>query len=324
MTESDDRPTPDDSILSLIDLTKVYSSRKETITAVDHINLEMRRGEIFSLLGPNGAGKTTTFRMIATLESPTEGRIMVDGLDAQEDPDGVRNIIGLVPQGESYYQKLTGEEFMDLMGTLYGVQQPLLRERIDELLDLVGLDERRESLIGTYSGGMKQRLSLAAGLIHRPKLLLLDEPTTGLDPQTRRRLWNTIRDLNEEGVTIFINTHIMEEADALSDRVGVMNRGELVAVDTPENLKRAIKGGESIHLLVEHSHREKARMLLEGHDLVKRVSTLDGKMELITDDRSRALSTIPQFLSEEGVNVKSIEVPEPTLEDAFIKLTGGP
>lgn len=311
----------DETILKARNLTKIYSSRSEEITAVDHINLDLKRGEIFSLLGPNGAGKTTTFRMITTLEAPTEGELFIAGYDVKDSPDEVRKKIGLVPQGKSLYEKLTAEETMDMMGSLYGIPEDVLEERMEELLELVGLEERRNSLVKSFSGGMKQRLSLASGLIHHPSLLLLDEPTTGLDPQTRRKLWDLMRDLNEEGVTVFINTHIMEEAEALSDRVGIMHRGRLVEVDSPQNLKRLVKGGDVIEASIDPGDREAAKELLKEQSIVENVDIPNGKMRILTEDRTKALSTIPQLLCEENIDFHGIEVHQPTLEDVFIELT---
>ncbi|KXA97005.1 hypothetical protein AKJ37_03955 [candidate division MSBL1 archaeon SCGC-AAA259I09] len=311
-------------MLELKNVSKIYSERDKEIKAVDDVTLSVRRGEIFSLLGPNGAGKTTTFRMVATLETPTDGEIYIDGLDSKEDPGKVRDRIGLVPQGESYYEKLTAEEFMRLMGKLYGVKGEVLEDRIDDLLALVDLEERRDSLIEGFSGGMKQRLSLGSGLIHRPSLLLLDEPTTGLDPETRRKLWNLIEELNEEGVTVLINTHIMEEADALSDRVGIMNRGKLVEVGTPKDLKNSVRGGEALKVDVEPGEEKAAVQALRsnGGKLVKDVTQFDGGLELVTADRQRALLEVPQVLSDSGIEVNGLEALEPSLEDAFIELTG--
>lgn len=314
--------TENDSILEMRDLTKVYSSRNRTITAVDHVPLDVDRGEIFSLLGPNGAGKTTVVRMITTLETPTEGHLYVDGLDVTENPGEVREKVGLVPQEEGLYGKLTAGETLDMMGALYDVPEDVLNERIEDILDLVNLKDRRDDLVNSFSGGMKQRLSLASGLIHHPELLILDEPTTGLDPQTRRRLWQLIRDLNDEGVTIFINTHIMEEAEALSDRVGIMNRGKLVEVDTPQNLKRMVTGGEIVNVSLDSSNKKKAIEIIEDEKLVREINETEEGVRLITEDRNKALSKIPQLLSENGIEVQEIGVMEPTLEDVFIQITG--
>lgn len=314
---------PRSPILELRNLTKIYTSRGEEIIAVDHVNLDVERGEIFSLLGPNGAGKTTTFRIIMTLERPTGGSVIVDGYDVEENPGEVRDRVGLVPQGETLYDKLTAEETLEMMGALYSIPENEMWRRIDQLLELVGLEERRYSLVGSFSGGMKQRLSLASGLIHRPGLLLLDEPTTGLDPETRRKLWMLIEELNEEGVTIFINTHNMEEAEALSERVGIMHHGQLLEADTSQNLKRLVSGGEEIEIHLPETDLEAAIRTLSGNDLVRSTVTTDDGLSVTTEDRRRALSTLPQLLSNEGITVSGIKVLEPTLEDVFIELTGG-
>ncbi len=314
--------TGNDSILKMRDLTKVYSSKNKTITAVDQVNLDVDRGEIFSLLGPNGAGKTTVVRMITTLEAPSDGKLFVGGLDVTEDSGAVREKVGLVPQEEGLYGKLTAEETLNMMGALYDVPEDVLSERIEEILELVNLEDRRHDLVNSFSGGMKQRLSLASGLIHHPDLLILDEPTTGLDPQTRRRLWQLIRDLNDEGVTIFINTHIMEEAETLSNRVGIMNRGKLVEVDTPQSLKRMVMGGEVISVSLDSEDRGKATKILEDENLVFEINETEEGLRLITEDRRKALSKIPQILSGNGLEVGGVEGIEPTLEDVFIQITG--
>lgn len=309
-------------ILKMRALKKVYTSRNQTITAVDNVDLKVARGEIFSLLGPNGAGKTTMVRMITTLGAPTDGELYVDGLDVTENSGRVREKVGLVPQEEGLYGKLTAEETLEMMGVLYDVPEDVLQKRIEEILELVGLENRRDDLVNSFSGGMKQRLSLASGLVHHPELLILDEPTTGLDPQTRRRLWQLIRDLNDEGVSIFINTHIMEEADALSDRVGILNWGKLVEVDTPENLKRMVTGGEIVNVPIKSSDKKRTIEILENEKLVREINETEEGLRLITEDRNKALSRVPQLLSNEGIEVQEIGVSEPTLEDVFIQITG--
>ncbi len=312
----------DELILESHDLTKIYSSRNRTIRAVDKVNLSVKRGEIFSLLGPNGAGKTTMVRMITTLESPTEGELLVDGVSVEEDSGRAREKVGLVPQEVSLYDKLTAEETLEMMGSLYGVPSDLLEERIEDIIELVGLEGRRDDLVKGFSGGMKQRLSLGSGLIHHPEILILDEPTTGLDPQTRRRLWQLIRELNDEGVTMFINTHIMEEAEALSDRVGIMNDGSLVEVDTPENLKRLVTGGEIVSICLSDEDKKQAIDILEDEDLVLEINEIEDGLKIITENRNKALTKLPNILSDEGIDLQEIGVVEPTLEDVFIQITG--
>ncbi len=317
-----DKKKKNDHILKIRNLVKIYSTRGEKITAIDNINFDVKRGEIFSLLGPNGAGKTTLVRIITTLESPTKGSVELDGYDIKKDPGEVRKLVGIVPQKKSLYEKLTAKETLEMMGALYGVPEEITKERIEDLLDLVNLEDRKDSLVKGFSGGMKQRLSLASGLIHHPKLLILDEPTTGLDPQTRRRLWNLIEDLNEEGVTIFINTHIMEEADTLSDRIGIMHKGKLMEIDTAKNLKRLIGGGDIIKVLIPTNSEKKSTEILRNHKLVQKIEKLEGGLKIATANRSKALYEIPQLLSKKKIDVRGVEVLEPTLEDVFIHVTG--
>ena len=311
----------EDPILEARGLTKKYKSRSKEIIAVNNVDLKVERGEIFSLLGPNGAGKTTFVRMITTLESPTEGELFVDGQGVRENSGRAREKVGLVPQQTSLYDKMTAMETLDMMGSLYDVPKDLLKERMEDIIELVGLEDRRDDLVKSFSGGMKQRLSLGSGLIHHPDLLILDEPTTGLDPQTRHRLWQLIRQLNEEGVTMFINTHIMEEAEALSDRVGIMNEGRLVEVDSPTSLKRMVTGGEIVNVCLSEG-KEEAIKILKDFDLIKEIKETEEGLRLITSNRNRALSKVPRVLGNNGFDVEEISVTEPTLEDVFIQITG--
>jgi ABC-2 type transport system ATP-binding protein len=225
-------------IIEVRDLTKVFMARRMKITAVDHVSFDIIKGEIFGMIGPNGAGKSTTFAMMTTLIKPTGGSIKVAGLDANKDAEKIRQIIGIVPQQHSLYPDLTARENLELMGNLYDVPKKVMEERIEYYLKLVKLETQAERFTGGFSGGMKQRLSVVCAVIHDPEIIFWDEPTTGLDPQTRQAIWKLSMKFNNEGKTLIFTTHYMEEADKLCNRVAIMNSGKLVALDTPENLKK--------------------------------------------------------------------------------------
>ena len=225
--------------IQVTDLTKTFTD----LTAVNHISFEIEQGEIFGLLGPNGAGKTTTLSMLATMQKPTSGSATVQGRDIEKDEDGVRKAIGIVFQDQSLDEELTARENMDFHGRLYRIPPEIRRQRIDELLRLVELHDREDDLVKTFSGGMRRRLEIARGLLHHPSVLFLDEPTLGLDPQTRNHLWQYIAALSKEkNITIILTTHYMEEADRLCDRIAIIDHGTIIALDTPQNLKDGIGG----------------------------------------------------------------------------------
>ncbi len=226
-------------IIEVRDLTKVFFSRGKKITAVDDVSFDVFKGEIFGMIGPNGAGKSTAFAMMTTLIKPTSGRIKVAGFDVEKEDDRIRPIIGIVPQKLSLYPDLTARENLELMGNLYDVPKKVKEERIEYYLKLVNLETHADRLTGGFSGGMKQRLSVISAVIHDPEIIFWDEPTTGLDPQTRQAIWKLARKFNKEGKTLIFTTHYMEEADKLCDRVAIMNVGKLMALDSPEKLKQA-------------------------------------------------------------------------------------
>jgi len=226
-----------DPIIEVRDLTRVFISRRAKITAVDGVTFDVNKGEIFGMIGPNGAGKSTTFAILSTLIKPTSGSVKVAGFDVEKDDESIRKIIGVVPQQYSLYSDLTARENLELMGNLYNVPKKLMEERIEYYLKLVNLEDQADRFTGRFSGGMKQRLSVISAVIHDPEIIFWDEPTTGLDPQTRQAIWKLARKFNAQGKTLIFTTHYMEEADKLCDRVAIMNMGKLVALDTPENLK---------------------------------------------------------------------------------------
>jgi len=305
------------AIVETRDLTKVFNGRK----AVYSLDLEIEEGELFGLLGPNGAGKSTTVAMLSTILPPTRGTAIVGGYDIMRQAKEVRSIIGVVPQEFGLYDDLTAEENLAYLGKLHDVEGSKLRKRIDELLKLVQLKDRARDRVKTFSGGMKHRLNLAAGLIHEPRLLFLDEPTTGLDPQARLAVWELIRQFQSEGVTILLTTHYMEEADYLCGRVAIMDRGKVIALDSPARLKRSIGKLEIIEMKTKGVPKHLPAELHKLKGVKKVVRTSDG-LRVLTPGANELIARAVTLASLAGVRVDSVNVVQPTLEDVFIKLTG--
>src|SRR3984893_1761147 len=275
------------------ELTKRFGA----FTAVDHVSFEVRRGELFGLLGPNGAGKTTLSRMLTTLIVPTSGQGFVAGFDVAREPGRVREAIGVIPQALTSDLDLTGWENVDVYGGFYNLPRRLRRERAQHLIHLVGLTERANDLVQTYSGGMRRRLEIARGLIHSPEVLFLDEPTIGLDPQSRRAVWDLLERLRREtGLTISLTTHYMDEAESLCDRIAIVDHGVIVALDTPQGLKASVKGSDRIELEVQGPIDSIIQRLAERPDIhsVKRDGD-DGRLTIRADDGAHAL---PAMISE--------------------------
>ncbi len=291
------------------------------IKALDGVSLEVGNGELFGLLGPNGAGKTTFLNILSTMIKPTSGRASVNGFDVMRNPVQVRESIGMVFQDTSLDERLTGWENLDLHGRLYGLTKEARSERIEEVVKLVELEDRVTSLVRTYSGGMMRRLEIARGLMHAPRVLFLDEPTLGLDPQTRRKIWDYIRSLNKDkGVTMILTTHYMDEADMLCDRVAIIDRGRIVALDTPENLKNQI-GGDIITLHV-NSEIERAAKFFEGAEYVEKAGVLNGALNLTVKNGEHAIPKILDSATRHGIEIESVSLRKPTLEDVFLHHTG--
>ena len=294
-------------------LTKLFGS----LVAVDRIDLSVKAGEIFGFLGPNGAGKTTTVRILCGLMAPTSGSALVVGRDVVKEPEEVKQRIGYMPQSYGLYDDLTVEENLDFFGSIYRVPPEERRKHADEILQLVKLQEFRKQFSGQLSGGMKRRLSLAVSLIHNPELLILDEPTAGIDPPLRRVFWEYFRHLNQLGVTFFINTHYMDEAE-LCDRLALINYGRLVAVGTPTELKRKAVGGERIELVT--ADLSKTETMLKDSGFAREVNISEGAIQLIVDEAASAIPEVTSFLRERGVEVLQVRQLQPSLEDAFIRL----
>jgi ABC-2 type transport system ATP-binding protein len=294
--------------------TKDLVKKFKDLVAVDHLNLQIKEGEVFGLLGPNGAGKTTTLMMLTTLIHPTEGSAAVNGFDIIKQADKVRKSIGIVFQDPSSDDTLTGYENLKLHALLYGIPGDVIEEKITEVLRLVDLEDRKKELVKNYSGGMRRRLEIARGLMHQPAVLFLDEPTLGLDPQTREHIWTYIKKLtNETKMTIILTTHYMDEADLLCNRVAIIDHGKIVALDTPGNLKKII-GGDIVRIKSEKPNLEAVKKL----HYVKKVENFDGKISLTVEEARKHL---PEILEKIG-KVDSVHVREPTLNDVFLHYTG--
>ncbi|HLM95717.1 MAG TPA: ATP-binding cassette domain-containing protein [Acidimicrobiales bacterium] len=313
------RPGPSRPTASVLtrDLVRRYGST----VALAGIDLEVRRGEIYGFLGPNGAGKSTLIRVLCTLLQPSSGRAEVAGYDVAQHPKEVRVRIGVALQEAALDQRQTGRELLALQGRLYGLRPAEIRRRLDAVLDLVDVGHAIDRRIGTYSGGMKRRLDLAAALVHNPEVLFLDEPTTGLDPDSRARVWAEVRRLNAElGITIFLTTQYLEEADALADRVGIIAGGRLVAEDTPAALKRSV-GADLIVAEVAGSDPG-ALDRLQRLGVVDGVTMEHGRVVVSTGDGSAALAPVATELQRTRLEVRSLTVRTPTLDDVFRELTG--
>lgn len=301
--------------------TENLTKRFGDLVAVDNVNLEIKVGELFGLLGPNGAGKTTIIKMLATLLRPTSGNALVWDNNISHDQDAVRRSIGVVFQDPSVDSKLTGRENLDFHARMYGLNKDLRDQRVNEVLKLVGLEDKAKVLLENYSGGMQRRLEIARGLMHYPKVLFLDEPTLGLDTQTRRHIWDYVKMLNKkEDVTIVLTTHYMEEADFLCDRVAIIDQGRIVALDTPENLKNII-GADVISLNIADG-LEKFKEVLKGFDWVSKVTEHDGFLDICVENGGTKIPEIVISAQNEGININSVSLHGPTLEDVFLQFTG--
>jgi ABC-2 type transport system ATP-binding protein len=292
------------------------------ITAVDDVSFEVGEGEFFGFLGPNGAGKTTLIRMLTTLLRPTSGGAIVSGFDVSKDPAEVRRHIGVVPQAMTSDLDLTGYENMDLYGRFYGIHAAERKERIAHLLEKVGLTARAKDLVATYSGGMRRRLEIARVLVHRPKLLFLDEPTIGLDPQSRRVVWDFLEKLTEgDSMTIFLTTHYMEEAEALCGRVAIIDSGKIIVLGSPDELKAQIPGKDIISLTLGELTEAMAAMI-EKLPFVHKVKTEDNSVRVYVDNGARNLPLLIDEVRAAGGTVLSATIHEQSLEDVFIHYTG--
>jgi ABC-2 type transport system ATP-binding protein len=301
-------------------LRKSFRSRKGTVEAVRGVDLIVEEGEIFGFLGPNGAGKTTTLRMLATLLQPDGGEATIAGVDLRRSPGEVRRRIGYVAQGGCTWDEVSGREELVYQARLYGVDKAGSRDRAERAIKAFQLESFADRPCKTYSGGQRRRVDIALGVIHQPNVVFLDEPTTGLDPQSRAHMWDEVRRLRAEGMTVFITTHYLEEADALCDRIAIMDNGEIVAEGTSAELKREIAG--DVVTVGLNGATVKAAALLEGEPYVNRLESLDDGLRLYVDAGATAIPRILRTLDGSNIVLGSIELHRPSLDDVFLAKTG--
>jgi len=326
-----------DIMIETKDLTKTYRSNGTVVEAVKGINLTVSKGEIFSLLGPNGAGKTTTISMISGLIVPTRGDALIGGYSITRQPLQAKRLLGVVPQEIALYPTLNARQNLEFFGRMYGLTGKDLTSRVNAMLEFVELSERQSDRIETYSGGMKRRINIAAGLLHDPQVVYMDEPTVGIDPQSRRRILDTVKQLRDQrGKTVLYTTHLMEEAQELSDRVGIIDHGEIIALGTPGDLIQQV--GEQDRLIfkvgevaISNELLEQIRTSVEG--VTKAIFDPPGEggelkanvsgLIIVSAKRGRkALPFILHLAEEAGIAIESVEVHEPDLEAVFLHLTG--
>ncbi|MGB1429197.1 MAG: ATP-binding cassette domain-containing protein [Nitrosopumilus sp.] len=303
--------------------TKSLTKSFGDLVAVNDISFSVEKGEIFGFLGPNGAGKSTTMMIFTTLLKPTNGNALVGGFDVLKNPKQVRENIGFVQQETTVDEYLSGRENLLLQAKLNHIPKNEINQRIDEVLDLIELSDKQDEAVVTYSGGMRKRLDIAGGLLHHPRVLFLDEPTVGLDIQTRRKIWQYIKKIHTQfDMTIFLTTHYMEEADSLCDRIGIIDHGKIQVIDTPKNMKNDL-GNEIISLVIESNNNYDSFLLeLKKIEFIKKINEDDSKLTLFTSNGTEVIPKIFQISSDLGIKIKSISLTQPTLDDVFISYTG--
>ena len=307
------------SILEVQNLVKKYGD----FTAVKGISFHIKEGEIFSLLGPNGAGKTTTISMLSTLYTPTSGDATIGGHSIAKNPMAVKQMIGVVPQEIALYEDLTARENLIFWGQMYGLSGKALHSRVDEVLEQIGLTDKAKNRVKTYSGGMKRRVNIGVGLLHKPRLLFMDEPTVGIDPQSRRAILDTVKDLNKQGMTVLYTTHYMEEAQELSDRVGIIDHGELIALGTQAELTKQVGQAETLILHIgENEDPEALARAVSNVEGVQKADVTNNEVSIITPDAKDVLASVVSKANERGIKIRSIDIREPNLEAVFLHLTG--
>jgi len=303
-----------------IEVKNLHKSFGE-VKAVDGIDFTVQAGEIFSLLGPNGAGKTTTISMISCLLRPNEGDVLVLGHSVRQDPQAVKSCLGVVPQEIALYEDLSARENLSFWGKMYGLRGEGLRKRVDEILDVIGLVDRQKGMVGKFSGGMKRRLNIGIALLHKPQLIIMDEPTVGIDPQSRRSILESVLQLNREGATVLYTTHYMEEAQELSDHIAIMDHGKLIALGTHAELVKIVGEMDRLDVILS----AEAPQVIEGWKTtqgVQQVTSQDGKVSLLVDDSNLVLPRLFEAVANTNIRLTSVEIHEPNLEAVFLHLTG--
>jgi ABC-2 type transport system ATP-binding protein len=300
---------------------KGLDKKYKDIHAVKGINFTIRNGEIFSLLGPNGAGKTTTISMLSTLLTPTKGDALVMGHSVVKEPMAVKKVLGVVPQEVALYEDLTARENLAFWGKMYGLRGLELKKRISEVLKIISLEERQKGMVGKFSGGMKRRVNIGVALLHQPELIIMDEPTVGIDPQSRRNILDSVKELNRRGCTVLYTTHYMEEAQELSDHVAIMDHGEIIASGTHAELVKIVGELDRIDLTLNAPVDGKLKDLVKVKG-VKKVTSKDGTLTLLVDDSDTVLPRLFELTARLGLRIATVEIKEPNLETVFLQLTG--
>jgi ABC-2 type transport system ATP-binding protein len=307
------------AILEVKNLVKKYGD----LAAVNDISFSIAEGEIFSLLGPNGAGKTTTISVLACLLKPTSGDAIIGGHSVSSASLDVRRIIGVVPQDIALYNMLSARENLMFWGRMYDMGGAPLRKRVDEVLEQIGLSDKANAKIDTYSGGMKRRVNIGVGLLHKPRIIYMDEPTVGIDPQSRRNILDAVKDLNRQGMTVLYTTHYMEEAQELSDRVGILDHGQMMALGTQKELTQQVGEHETLRLHIgQDQDAQKLSDALCKLPNVLKCSTTDHEVVLIVPEAEEALAPVILRANEAGIKIQSVDIQEPNLEAVFLHLTG--
>jgi len=310
-----------ESIIQIEHLTKIFREQKRTVTAVNDVTFDVNRGEIFGLLGPNGAGKSTIIRILTTLLKPTSGTACVDTYNISSDPDKIREIIGVCPQNSTLDVELTAYDNLEFYGKLVNVDDDTLDARIWQLLKMADLADRAHMKVQTFSGGMRRKLEMVRAFIHHPRILFLDEPTIGLDPESRREVWQQIAKLNAEKTTIILTTHYMDEAEKLCNRIAFLDKGRLIALDVLENLKRLIPEGDLIEVGFD-TINERVVIAIREKSLINSVEVKQQKLIISAKNGSKVLPEIVTIFENFSLPMTSISIHSPSLEDVFIYLTG--
>ena len=291
------------------------------LKAVDGVSFAVQEGEIFSLLGPNGAGKTTTLSMLSTLLRPDDGDALVLGHSIRSEPMKVKESLGVVPQEIALYEDLSARENLVFWGKMYGLRGTALKNRVDEVLETIGLTDRQKGRISKFSGGMKRRVNIGVALLHKPRVIYMDEPTVGIDPQSRRSILDSVVSLKDQGMTVLYTTHYMEEAQELSDHIAIMDNGKVIAAGTPDELVKLVGQSDRITLTI---NSESSRVLEQWRATpgVQNISEEDGKLTLLVDDSNRVLPRLFDAAAASGIRITSVEIQVPNLESVFLHLTG--
>lgn len=292
-----------------------------SLAAVEDMSFVVEQGEVFSLLGPNGAGKSTTISMLSGLLQPSHGEASIMGHSIRSDPHAARAVLGVVPQDIALYPDLSARENLDFWGKMYGLRGSLLKQRVNETLEIIGLADRQRDRVGTFSGGMKRRVNIGAALLHHPRVIIMDEPTVGIDPQSRRHILDSVKSFNQSGMTVLYTTHYMEEAEELSHHIAIVDQGKVVAYGTHAELITLV--GEQTRIdLTLNAEAQRVLDTWQKLDGICQASALEGKVTVLADDSNRVLPHLFESASRAGVRITSVEIHEPNLEAVFLKLTG--